>query len=135
MVKIWSIFVAFLENMHFTSGPVILIFTITYLAWRKSRKLFEPVKTTNLKVGHWSRYCKAHSMVKNFTDFCKVWIGIRWDPAASLFRYESKNTSTLRWSNFMYPENKLGREREEEAREPDQCKYRTYDKKGNVVLR
>ena len=74
-------------------------------------------------------------MVKNLTDFCKVWIGIKWDPAkdpaASRFRYESTNSS-LGWSNFMYPENFIGNHT---AGKGDQCNYRTFDKKGNVVLR
>ena len=111
----------------FTIIPVILI--STYLAWRKSHKLFEPVEATNLKVGNWSRYCKSFSMVKNHTNFCKVWIGIKWDPVDSKFKYESSN-DRLRWSNFKYPETKS---------DPDQpkdlCKYRTYDKTGNLVLR
>ena len=71
-------------------------------------------------------------MVKNLTDFCKVWIGIKWDPTASLFRYESTNW-TLGWSNFMYPENFIGKNHS--AGNQDQCKYRTHDKKGNLVKR
>ena len=106
-----------------------------HLAWRKSHQLFEPkYAKVDKEVGYWSRYCKAHSMVKNLTDFCKVWIGIRWDPAASLFRYESKNTSTLEWSNFKYPEeNFLGKNHSLGDR--DQCNYHTFDKKGNLVKR
>ena len=100
-----------------------------HLAWRKSHKLFEPVDATNLKVGNWTRYCKAHSLVENGTDYCKVWIGIRWDPITSKFRYESNGT--LEWSNFKYPENKIN----VYPQYPDQCNYRTYDKKGEWVLR
>ena len=109
-------------------------FFYNHLAWRKSHTLFEPVGANNLKVGNWSRYCKSHILVKNVTNFCKVWIGVRWDPITSKFRYESKNRtlpqSALRWSNFKYPENRL-----DTSGGPDQCKYRTYDKKGKWVLR
>ena len=75
-------------------------------------------------MGNWSRYRRFHS--KNSTDFCKVWIGIKWDPKDSKFKYESNN-KTLAWSNFKHPENNLG--------DPDQCNYRIYDKNQSFVLR
>ena len=121
-------------NYHQTSSNS---YFNNHLGLKKSRKLFEPLGyATNLKVGNWSRYCKSHVMVKNHNDFCKVWIGIKWDPAidpaASRFRYESTN-SPLGWSNFMYPENFIGKNHS--AGNQDQCKYRTFDKKGKLVLR
>ena len=91
--------------------------------------MFEPVDATNLRVGNWTRYCKSHSLVTNGTDFCKVWIGVKWDPTDSKFKYESNN-KTLGWSNFKYPENSLGL-----GGGRDQCNYRTDDKKGKWVLR
>ena len=125
------------ENFHFTwcgyIGFRARCYVNNHLAWRKSHKLFEPKDAkVDAKVGYWSRYCKSHSMVKNLTNFCKVWIGIRWDPKDSYFRYESKNTSRLGWSNFMYPENIIGNH---SAGKRDQCNYRTFDKKGKLVLR
>ena len=77
-------------------------------------------------MGNWSRYCRSHSIGKNITDFCKIWIGIKWDPNDSKFKYESNN-KTLQWSNFKHPENNLG--------PTDQCNYRTYDKNDSFVLR
>ena len=82
---------------------------------------------TNLKVGNWSRYCMAHSLVKNDTDFCKVWIGIKWSSTDSKFKFESNN-KTLGWSNFKHPENNI-------APTGHQCKYRTCDKTDNCVSR
>ena len=65
---------------------------------RDSHTLFEPKKATNLKVGHWSRYCAG---TKN-TNFCKIWIGIKW--SGTKFLYESNNKE-ITWANFKYSEN------------------------------
>ena len=66
-------------------------------------------------------------MVKNLTDFCKVWIGIKWDPTDSKFKFESNNRK-LQWSNFKHPENNV-------AVIGDECKYSNCDEKDNCVLR
>ena len=117
LVGFWSVFLDILRMISFLS----------YIDLRASHHLFEPEEATNLKVGNWSRYCKSHSLVKNVTDFCKVWIGIKWNTTDSKFKFESDN-STLQWSNFKHPENNL-------ASYGDQCKYRTCDKEQNCVLR
>ena len=105
-----------------------MISFLSYLDLRASHHLFEPREATNLKVGNWSRYCMSHSLVKNVTDFCKVWIGIKWDPTDSKFKFESNNRK-LQWSNFKHPENNVA------DRTEDQCKYRTCDEKDICVLR
>ena len=38
-------------------------------------KLFEPDDTTNVNVSDWARDCK-----KDKNNYCKNWIGIKWDP-------------------------------------------------------
>ena len=80
---------------------------------RDSHKLFEPKKKTNSIVGNWSKYCT----IKENTNFSKIWIGIKWDPIASKFRYESNN-GTLTWANFKYSENFV-------TDRIHECKYQT----------
>ena len=101
---------------------LITFFLLPYLGLRASNHLFEPKEAViNSNVGHWSRYCKSNILVKNRNNFCKVWIGIRWNNNASQFQYE-RNGKPIKWHNFKYPDiNNLRK-----GAAQHQCKYGDY---------
>ena len=80
---------------------------------KAGHKLFEPDFTTNANVSDWARDC---TKLNDKNNYCKNWIGIKWDPMDSKFRYESNN-EILTWENFEYPENYI-------ANKTHHCKYR-----------
>ena len=91
-----------------TQVILITFSLLPYLGLKASNHLFEPKEATNLNVGNWSRYCMSHSLVKNPNDFCKVWIGIKWNVNASRFQFE-RNGKDIGWHSFKYSkENNLG---------------------------
>ena len=81
---------------------------------KAGHKLFEPDLTTNANVSNWARDCTKS---KDKNNYCKNWIGIKWDPTDSKFKYESNN-EILAWGNFKYPENHIANKTHHS------CKYR-----------
>ena len=78
-----------------------------------NHKLFEPTLETNFKVGNWSRYCKPHSMVTEKTNFCELWIGIKWN--GKQFVHERSNKS-IKWANFKDPDNFVHQDKTHQCR-------------------
>ena len=83
---------------------------------KAGHKLFEPDITTNANVSNWASYCRRGTK-KVKSNYCRNWIGIKWDSKDSKFKYES-NDEILAWGNFKYPENHIANKTHHS------CKYR-----------
>ena len=100
---------------HIIVTNVVFLSTDSKVVSKAGHKLFEPDLKTNFKVSNWASSCKDTKMKDK--NYCKNWVGIKWDTTDSKFKYESSN-EILAWGNFKYPENHIA------DKTHHSCKYR-----------